>query len=98
MAWAGAAAYRQTVRSPFVGRDGAEPPHSRWGCTRRGSSQTTNLGRAIEPIIRQGVEKLFPDARFGAAMFVGGYWNRDNSVEVDLVGGRSAEDATPEVD
>jgi AAA+ ATPase superfamily predicted ATPase len=54
-------------------------------------------GRAIEPIIRRAVEKLLPDARFGDAMFVGGYWNRDNSIEVDLVGGRAA-DATPEVD
>ena len=31
---------------------------------------------------------MLPDARFGDAEFVGAYWNRDNSVEVDLVGGR----------
>ena len=29
-----------------------------------------------------------PDRRFGDAQYVGSFWNRDNSVEVDLVGGR----------
>ena len=43
--------------------------------------------RAIEPIIRTAIERQLPDARFGEALFVGGFWNRDNSVEVDLVGG-----------
>jgi AAA+ ATPase superfamily predicted ATPase len=44
-------------------------------------------GRAIEPIVRDGIERLLPDERFGAARYVGGYWNRNNSIEVDLVGG-----------
>jgi hypothetical protein len=44
-------------------------------------------GRAIEPIVRDGIERLLPDERFGAARHVGGYWNRNNSIEVDLVGG-----------
>jgi uncharacterized protein len=44
-------------------------------------------GRAIEPIVRDAIERLLPDERFGAARYVGGYWNRNNSIEVDLVGG-----------
>jgi hypothetical protein len=31
---------------------------------------------------------MLPDRRFGAGEFVGSFWNRDNSIEVDLVGGR----------
>ncbi len=45
-------------------------------------------GRAIEPLIRGAIQALLPDPRFGDAEFVGSFWNRDNSVEVDLVGGR----------
>jgi AAA+ ATPase superfamily predicted ATPase len=45
-------------------------------------------GQAIEPIVRGAVENLLPDPRFTDARFVGGYWTRDNSIEVDLVGGR----------
>lgn len=52
-------------------------------------------GRAIEPIVRRGIEKLLPDERFGDALFVGGYWNRDNSVAVDLVGGREETRSDP---
>jgi uncharacterized protein len=48
-------------------------------------------GRAIEPVIRGAVERLLPDARFGPALHVGGFWTRTNSIEVDLVGG----DTTP---
>lgn len=44
-------------------------------------------GRAIEPIVRDAIERLLPDERFGAARYVGGYWNRNNSIEVDLIGG-----------
>jgi uncharacterized protein len=45
-------------------------------------------GRAIEPLIREAIQTLLPDPRFGDAEFAGSFWNRDNSVEVDLVGGR----------
>jgi uncharacterized protein len=45
-------------------------------------------GRAIEPLVRAAIERRLPDARFGEALFVGGYWTRDGRVEVDLVGGR----------
>jgi AAA+ ATPase superfamily predicted ATPase len=43
-------------------------------------------GRAIEPLVRESVEQLLPDPRFGDARHVGGYWTRSNDVEVDLVG------------
>lgn len=46
-------------------------------------------GRAIEPLVRTAIQRVLPDPRFGDAQFVGGFWNRDNSVEVDLVGGRA---------
>jgi hypothetical protein len=45
-------------------------------------------GRAIEPLIRDAIQRMLPDPRFGEAEFAGAFWNRDNSVEVDLVGGR----------
>ena len=38
--------------------------------------------------MRDAIQMMLPDPRFGAAEFVGSFWNRDNSVEVDLVGGR----------
>lgn len=45
-------------------------------------------GRAIEPVVRDSVERLLPDVeRFGDARYAGGYWNRTGSVGVDLVGG-----------
>lgn len=47
-------------------------------------------GRAIEPVVRDVVQSLLPDKRFGDAELVGSYWNRDGSVEIDLVGGRGA--------
>lgn len=46
-------------------------------------------GRAIEPLIRQAVQSMLPDQRFGDAQFVGSYWNRDGSVEIDLVAGHT---------
>jgi AAA+ ATPase superfamily predicted ATPase len=45
-------------------------------------------GHAVEPLVRGAVQALLPDRRFGGAEFVGAFWNRDHSVEVDLVGGR----------
>lgn len=51
----------------------------------------THRGSAIEPLIRQAVERLLPDPRLGDAVHVGGFWTRNNAVEVDLVGG----DRTP---
>lgn len=45
-------------------------------------------GRAIEPLARESIEQLLPDAeRFGSARHVGAYWNRIGTIELDLVGG-----------
>lgn len=54
---------------------------------------STFRGRAIEPTVREAVERLLPDDRFGSARYVGAYWNRTNTVEVDLVGGDKARRA-----
>jgi len=51
----------------------------------------TYLGLAIEPIVRGAIENLLPDNRFGSAQAVGGFWTRDHSVEVDLVGADRSE-------
>ncbi len=45
-------------------------------------------GHAIEPLVREAIQILLPDTRFGAAEQVGSSWNRDGSIEVNLVGGR----------
>jgi AAA+ ATPase superfamily predicted ATPase len=52
-------------------------------------------GRAVEPLVRRGIELMLPNERFGHAQFVGGFWNRDNSIEVDLVGGRGDSGSDP---
>lgn len=45
-------------------------------------------GRAIEPVARDSLEQLLPATRrFGSTRYVGGYWNRTGTIEVDLVGG-----------
>jgi hypothetical protein len=48
-------------------------------------------GRAVEPVLRQGLERLLLDPplsrRLGDARHVASWWRRDHSVEVDLVGG-----------
>lgn len=48
-------------------------------------------GRAVEPTVREGLERLLIDAglseRLGGARHVGSWWRRDHAVEVDLVGG-----------
>lgn len=49
-------------------------------------------GRALEPLVRASIERLLPDGRFGDALHVGGYWTRDNRVEVDLVGSSAPSD------
>ena len=42
-------------------------------------------GRAIEPVIREALRALLPDSRFPTADLIGGWWNRINNPEVDLV-------------
>jgi len=43
-------------------------------------------GRAIEPFVRGSLERLMPNDQFPKAQFVGGWWNRQNNPEVDLIG------------
>lgn len=43
-------------------------------------------GTAVEPVVRTALERILPEARFGAARYVGSYWSRDHETEVDLVG------------
>lgn len=48
-------------------------------------------GRAVEPLVRASLERLLVaptlNKRLGGARHLGGWWRRDHSVEVDLVGG-----------
>jgi uncharacterized protein len=43
-------------------------------------------GRAIEPVVRASLERLLPDAQWPKVRRVGGWWPRNNTPEVDLVG------------
>lgn len=43
-------------------------------------------GRAVEPLVREGLARLLPDQGLPAAPAVGAYWTRSNDVEIDLVG------------
>lgn len=43
-------------------------------------------GRAIEPLIRESLARLLPDDALPAAYAIGGYWNRSNTIEIDIVG------------
>ncbi|MFL6074843.1 MAG: ATP-binding protein [Mycobacteriales bacterium] len=43
-------------------------------------------GRAIEPVVREALNRLLPDDQFPDVREVGGWWNRANNPEVDLVG------------
>jgi hypothetical protein len=47
---------------------------------------STYRGKAIEALVREAVDELIPDARFGSAGVVGAYWTTNNAVEIDLVG------------
>lgn len=45
-------------------------------------------GRAIEPIVRSALSRLLPDGRFTNSTAIGGWWNRANNPEIDLIGGK----------
>jgi AAA+ ATPase superfamily predicted ATPase len=49
-------------------------------------SWSTWRGRAVEPVLRESLARLLPDDALPAAPAVGGYWNRANTIEVDIVG------------
>lgn len=44
------------------------------------------VGRAVEPFVRQSIERLMPDDALPGVGRVGGYWTRTNDPEIDLVG------------
>lgn len=43
-------------------------------------------GRAVEPLVRESLERSLPDDRWPDTEVVGGWWNRQNNPEIDLVG------------
>jgi hypothetical protein len=43
-------------------------------------------GLLVEPILRDALERLLPDARLPGASYVGSYWTRTNDPEIDLIG------------
>lgn len=49
-------------------------------------SWTAWRGRAIEPLVRESLMRLLPDERWPDTEVVGGWWNRQNNPEIDLVG------------
>jgi AAA+ ATPase superfamily predicted ATPase len=47
---------------------------------------TSWRGRAVEPVVRDALARLLPDRGLPAAPVVGGYWTRNNQIEIDIVG------------
>ncbi|OIV39382.1 ATPase [Mangrovactinospora gilvigrisea] len=43
-------------------------------------------GRAVEPIIRDALLRRLPDDTWPATEAIGGWWNRQNNPEIDLIG------------
>lgn len=43
-------------------------------------------GRAVEPVVRAALQRLLPDDAWPHARQVGGWWPRNNTPEIDLVG------------
>ncbi|MFF4631817.1 ATP-binding protein [Streptomyces griseorubiginosus] len=49
-------------------------------------SWPTWRGRAVEPLIRESLLRVLPDEEWPETEAVGGWWNRQNNPEIDLVG------------
>ncbi|WP_262703540.1 MULTISPECIES: ATP-binding protein [Streptomyces] len=49
-------------------------------------SWTTWRGRAVEPLIRESLLRLMPSAEWSETEAIGGWWNRKNNPEIDLIG------------
>jgi hypothetical protein len=43
-------------------------------------------GRAIEPVVREALQRLSPVAGLPPAAHVGGFWTRSNDPEIDIIG------------
>ncbi|WP_328410184.1 ATP-binding protein [Nocardia sp. NBC_00403] len=54
--------------------------------TRIERSWTAWRGRAVEPLIRESLLRLLPSGRWPETEAIGGWWNRQNNPEIDLVG------------
>ena len=55
--------------------------------TRIERSWSTWRGRAVEPVVRESLARLLPSDDWPDTWAVGGWWNRQNNPEIDLVGG-----------
>ncbi len=51
-------------------------------------------GRAIEPVVRDALGRLLPNNTWPGARSIGGWWNRQNNPEVDLVAADSEPTAS----
>lgn len=49
-------------------------------------SWTAWRGRAVEPVIRQALSRALPDDTWPDTEEIGGWWNRQNNPEIDLIG------------
>ncbi|MGW5262863.1 ATP-binding protein [Microbispora sp. NPDC004025] len=49
-------------------------------------SWTSWRGRAVEPVVREALLRLLPDDQWPETEAIGGWWNRRNNPEIDLVG------------
>ncbi|MET7474193.1 ATP-binding protein [Streptomyces sp. NPDC005648] len=49
-------------------------------------SWTSWRGRAVEPVVRASLLRLLPNADWPDTEAVGGWWNRQNNPEIDLIG------------
>ncbi|WP_053741076.1 ATP-binding protein [Streptomyces sp. NRRL WC-3618] len=49
-------------------------------------SWATWRGRAVEPLIREALLRLMPNDEWPDTEAVGGWWNRQNNPEIDLIG------------
>lgn len=70
-----------THRLSLAARSGGD-----FAVARTEESWPSYRGRALEPLVRQSLERLAPLPGLEAARDFGGYWTRTNDVEVDLVG------------
>jgi hypothetical protein len=49
-------------------------------------SWSTWRGRAVEPVVREALLRIAPELGWPEAEAVGGWWNRQNNPEIDVVG------------
>lgn len=79
----------------FIGprRDELDRGRSDLVCEEIEASWSSYRGRAIEPVLREALTRLLPSGALPGARHVGGWWNRTNAIEIDLIGCDRAADA-----